>query len=232
MNSIKSLGSKLALNRQAIALILLMIAGFVGNYCRWTLFFDIDFIFGSIAVWIVVCLYGVRWGTLAGFFAGYCTYVIWHQLYTTVTFTVEALFVGWLFDNRQQNNIVLLDALFWLLIGMPLVWLFYGVILHIDQTQVLIILMKQPVNGIFNALVASLMLTHLPIHHWLKRPPAINTLSLQQTLFNLLVLFVSVPTLLLIVLSSNQVVDDIKNTVRLDLNNASRYLTVEVQGWY
>lgn len=33
MNSIKSLGSKLALNRQAIALILLMIAGFVGNYC-------------------------------------------------------------------------------------------------------------------------------------------------------------------------------------------------------
>ena len=232
MNLVNNLSSRLALNRQAIALILLIIAGFVGNYCRWTLFFDIDFIFGSIAVWIVVCLYGVRWGTLAGFIAGYCTYVIWHHPYTTITFTVEALFVGWLFHNRQQNNIVLLDALFWLLIGMPLVWLFYGVILGIDQTQVLIILMKQPVNGIFNALVASLMLTHLPIHYWLKHPPAINTLSLQQTLFNLLVLFVSVPTLLLILLSSNQVVDDIKNTVRLDLNNASRYLTVEVQGWY
>jgi light-regulated signal transduction histidine kinase (bacteriophytochrome) len=232
MNSTKSLGSKLALNRSAIGLITLIIAGFVGNYCRWTLFFDIDFIFGSIAVWIVVCLYGVRWGTLAGFIAGYCTYVIWHHPYTTVTFTIESLLVGWLFHNRQQNNIVLLDALFWLLIGMPLVWLFYGVILGIDQTQVLIILMKQPVNGIFNALMASLMLTHLPIHHWLKRPPAISTLSLQQTLFNLLVAFVFVPTLLLIVLSSNQVVDDIKNTVRLDLNNASRYLNVELEGWY
>ncbi|NUN64456.1 GAF domain-containing protein [Pseudanabaena biceps] len=219
-------------NRQAIALILLIIAGFVGNYCRWTLFFDIDFIFGSIAVWIVVCLYGVRWGTFAGFIAGYCTYVIWHHPYTTITFTIEALFVGWLFHRRQQDNIVLLDGLFWLLIGMPLIWLFYGVILGIDQTQVLIILMKQPVNGIFNALMASLMLTHLPIHDWLKRPPAISTLSLQQTLFNLLVLFVSVPTLLLIVLASNQVIDDIKNTVRLDLNDASRYLTVEVQGWY
>lgn len=232
MNLIKSLKQRVSLNHQAIALILLIIAGFVGNYCRWTLFFDIDFIFGSIAVWVVVCLYGVRWGTLAGFIAGYCTYVIWHHPYTTITFTVEALFVGWLFHNRQQNNIVLLDALFWLLIGMPLVWLFYGVILKIDQTQVLIILMKQPVNGIFNALMASLMLTHLPIHHWLKRPPAISALSLQQTIFNLLVAFVSVPTLLLIVLSSNQIVDDIKNTVRLDLNDASRYLTVEVQGWY
>ncbi|PZO43417.1 MAG: hypothetical protein DCF19_05600 [Pseudanabaena frigida] len=232
MNLTKSLKSRMSLSRQAIALIILIIAGFLGNYCRWTLFFDIDFIFGSIAVWIVVCLYGVRWGTLAGFIAGYCTYVIWHHPYTTVTFTAEALFVGWLFHNRQQNNIVLLDALFWLVMGMPLVWLFYGVFLKIDQTQVLIILMKQPVNGIFNALMASLMLTHLPIHHWVKRSAAINTLSLQQTLFNLLVLFVSIPTLLLIVFSSNQVVDDIKNTVRLDLNDASRYLTVEVQGWY
>jgi len=218
--------------QQYVGLILLLVMGFVGNYCRWTLFFDIDFIFGSIAVWIVVCLYGVRWGTLAGFIAGYCTYVIWHHPYTTLTFTVEALFVGWLFHKRQQNNIVLLDGLFWLVIGMPLIWLFYSVILKFDQPQFLIILMKQPVNGIFNALIASLILTHSPIHHWVKRPAAISTLSLEQTLFNLLVTFVSVPTLVLIVLASNQVVDEIKNTARLDLNDASRYLTAEVRTWY
>ena len=232
MNSGKSSQSKLSYSQQNISLVLLMIVGFIGNYFHWTLFFDIDFLFGSIAVWIVVCLYGVGWGTLAGFIAGYCTYVIWHHPYTTLTFTAEALFVGWLFHKRQQNNIVLLDALFWLVIGMPLVWLFYSVILHLDQTQVLLILMKQPVNGIFNALIASLILTHSPIHRWVKRSPAISTLSLKQTLFNLLVTFVSVPTLLLIVLSSNQVVDEIKNTARLDLNDASRYLTVEVDNWY
>ncbi|MGM3308002.1 ATP-binding protein [Anabaena sp. WFMT] len=228
----KILGLKLPENRQLGGLILLIIAGFLGNYFRWTLFFDIDFLFGAIAVWIVVCLYGVRWGTFAGFIAGICTYVIWHHPYTTLTFTVEALFVGWLFHRRQQNNIVLLDALFWLVIGMPLIWLFYAIVLHVDPTQSRIILFKQPVNGIFNALIASLLLTHSPIHRWVDRPPAISTLSLQQTLFNLLVTFVSFPTLVLIVLASHQVVNDIKNTVRLDLNDASRYLTVEMRGWY
>ncbi|WP_016952288.1 ATP-binding protein [Anabaena sp. PCC 7108] len=228
----ETLRSKSPGNRQLGGLILLIIAGFLGNYFRWTLFFDIDFLFGSIAVWIVVCLYGVRWGTLAGFIAGTCTYVIWHHPYTTLTFTAEALFVGWLFHRRQQDNIVLLDAAFWLMIGMPLIWLFYAIVLHVDPTQARIILFKQPTNAIFNALIANLLLTHLPIHRWVNRQPAISTLSLQQTLFNLLVAFVSVPTLILIVLASNQVVNDIKNTARLDLNDASRYLTVEVRGWY
>ncbi|MBD2072717.1 GAF domain-containing protein [Phormidium sp. FACHB-592] len=224
--------ARLLPNRSLWGLLLLLVAGFLGNYFRWTLFFDIDFLFGSIAVWLVVCLYGVRWGTVAAFLAGLCTYVIWHHPYTTLTFTLEALFVGWLFHRRQQNNIVVLDAVFWLLIGMPLVWFFYAIILHVDSTQAFIILLKQPVNGVFNALIASLLLTHLPLHRWVARPPAISTLTLQQTLFNLLVAFVMVPTLLLIVLASHQVVDDIRMTAQSDLNDASRYLTVEVRTWY
>jgi hypothetical protein len=232
MSLARDLKANLLPNRSLWGLLLLLVAGFLGNYFRWTLFFDIDFLFGSIAVWLVVCLYGVRWGTFAACLAGFCTYLLWHHPYTTLTFTAEALFVGWLFHRRQQHNIVLLDAVFWLLLGMPLVWFFYAIILHVDSTQALIILLKQPVNGIFNALIASLLLTHLPLHRWVARPPAISTLTLQQTLFNLLVAFVMVPTLLLIVLASHQVVDDIKITAQADLNDASRYLTVEVRTWY
>ncbi len=226
------LQAKWLYKRDLWGLLLLVVAGFLGNYFRWTLFFDIDFLFGSIAVWLVVCLYGVRWGTLAGCIAGSCTYIIWHHPYTTLTFTLEALFVGWLFHRRPQQNIVLLDAAFWLFIGMPLVWLFYAIVLHLDSTQSFIILLKQPVNGIFNTLIASLLLTYLPIHRWVARPPAIGTLSLRQTLFNLLVAFVMVPTLILIVLASHQVVNDIKTAARTDLDNAARYLTVEVRAWY
>ncbi len=237
MRLAKDCMAKLTSKRHLSGLLLLIIAGFLGNYFRWTLFFDVDFLFGSIAVWIVVCLYGVRWGTLAGFVAGLCTYFLWHHPYTVVTFTIEAFFVGWLFHRRQfhrrqQQNIVLLDAAFWLLVGMPLVWLFYTVFLNVAPAQALIILFKQPVNGIFNALIASLLLTHLPIHRWVARPPAIQTLSLQQTVFNLLVTFVMAPTLILIVLASHQVVNDLKSTVRLDLSDATRYLGVEVSDWY
>lgn len=218
-------------HRSAVGLLLLLVAGYVGNLTRWTLFFDIDFIFGSIAVWIVVCLYGIRWGTLAGFIAASCTYFLWKHPYTIITFTCETLFVGWCF-HRYRQNIVLLNGIFWLLIGMPLIWLFYAQILKMDPVQAQIILLKQPVNGIFNALIAILLITHLPVHRWLGRPRAITTLSFQQTLFNLLVAFVFLPSLLLIILASRGVVEGIRTTAQVELSRATAYALVEVRSWY
>lgn len=217
--------------RSGLGLLVLIAAGFIGNYCRWSFFFDIDFLFGSIAVWIVVCFYGIRWGTFAALIAASCTYFLWHHPYSTITFTLEALFVGLLFHRRHQN-ILLLDGIFWLLIGMPLVWLFYFYCLHLDFVQAEIILLKQAVNGIFNALVASLMLTYLPIHRWIGRPRVLSTLSLQQTLLNLLVAFVFFPTLTLMVLDSRSVVPTIKANAQLELQAASTDVVAELQDWH
>ncbi|MBD2097029.1 hypothetical protein H6F90_18170 [Trichocoleus sp. FACHB-591] len=217
--------------RGILGLLFLVIAGYLGNYWRWSFFFNIDFLFGSIATWIVVCLYGTIWGTVAAFVASLCTYILWHHPYSIVTFTAEALFVG-IFFHRRRQNIVLLDALFWMLIGMPLVWLFYGNLLQLDAIQTTIILLKQPANGIFNALIANLILTHLPIHRWVGRPQAISTLSLQQTLLNLLVAFVFFPTLMLMVLDGRQVMDNIRTSSAAELSVASTNLVVEVRAWY
>lgn len=217
--------------RSILGFLLLVIAGYLGNYWHWSFFFNIDFLFGSIATWVVVCLYGPMWGTLAAFVASICTYVLWNHPYSIITFTAEALFVG-IFFHRRRQNIVLLDALFWILLGMPLVWLFYARILHLDAVQTTIILLKQPANGIFNALIASLMLTHLPIHRWVDRPRAISTLSLQQTILNLLVAFVFFPTLMLMVLDGRQVMDNIRTSSAAELSVASSNLKVEVQEWH
>ncbi len=217
--------------RTALGLLLLLVASYGGNLTRYTLFFDIDFLLGSIAVWVIACLYGVRWGTLAGFVSGVCTYVLWHHPYTIITFTCEALFVGWLF-HRYRQNIVLLDGIFWVAIGMPLVWLFYAVILQVDPVQVQIILLKQPINGIFNALVASLLITHIPLHRWLGRPQAVSTLSFRQTVFNLLVAFVFLPTLLLIVLASRGVVETIRTTAQTEIGQVSSNVAMEIRSWY
>lgn len=217
-------------HQSAVALLVLMALGYLGNYWRWSFFFNIDFLFGSIAVWIVVCLYGTTWGAIAAFVASLCTFFIWHHPFSIITFTCEAIWVG-LFFYRRQQNIVLLDAIFWFVVGMPLVWLFYSQIMHVEPVQVNIVLLKQAVNGIFNALLASLMLTHLPIHRWVKRPQSISTLSFQQTLLNLLVAFVFFPTLLLIMFESWGVMDSIRMTSLAALNVASGNLSVEVQAW-
>jgi signal transduction histidine kinase len=216
--------------QSAVGLLLLMAIGYLGNYWRWSFFFNIDFLFGSIAVWIVVCLYGTTWGAIAAFVASLCTFFIWHHPFSIITFTCEAIWVGLFFD-RRRHNIVLLDAIFWFVVGMPLVLLFYRQIMQVEPVQVNIVLLKQAVNGIFNALIASLMLTHLPIHRWVKRPQSISTLSFQQTLLNLLVAFVFFPTLLLITFESWGVMDSIRMTSLAALNIASGNLSVEVQAW-
>lgn len=159
------------------------------------------------------------------------TYFLWHHPYAIVIFTAEALLVGGLYRCYHQN-LVLLDGLYWLLLGMPLVLLFYGQVLQVDPVQTQIIMLKQAVNGIFNALVASLLLIHIPLDKWVNRPPAIGALSLQQTLFNLLVAFVFFPTLTLMAIDSHRVVATIQQEQQTQLAITSDHLQTRLNNWY
>jgi signal transduction histidine kinase/CheY-like chemotaxis protein len=217
-------------HRSAWGVVLLLVAGFLGNYFKWSFFFHIDFLFGSIAVWTVLGLYGTGWAIIAAAVTASYTYVLWLHPYAIIIFTTEALFVGALF-HRHRQNLVLLDGIYWLLFGIPLVWLFYGHVLGLDATQVQIIMLKQAVNGIFNALIASLILTYLPVHKWVERPQSASSLSLQQTLFNLLVAFAFFPTLMLMAVDSHRVVNTIIATEQTQLSAASEDLVHELQHW-
>ena len=105
--------------RSTLGLVLLLGAGFLGNYFYLNLFFGVDFLFGSIAVMLVVYFYGLGWGVLAALVASSVTLVLWATPYAMVIFTGEAAFVGFLLHYRHYN-LLILDTLFWLLLGMPL----------------------------------------------------------------------------------------------------------------
>jgi PAS domain S-box-containing protein len=218
-------------HRSWIFLGILIAAGYIGNACKLSLFFGVDFIFGSIAALMVVHLYGVTWGTIAALIAGSYTYIIWSHPYAAIIVTLEALFVG-LFMQRRSNNMVLLDGIYWFIIGMPLVWLFYSGPLEMAPIQAGLIVLKQSVNGIFNAVVASLILTYLPLHKWLGINRQRQTVSLQQTLLNLFVAFVFFPALLLTVLYAHEVFQEIETEIGIELKTSSTALVAEVRFWY
>ena len=119
--------------RSALALAILMAAGLAGNYFSLPLFFGVDFLFGSIAVLIVVQLYGILWGTVAAAIVSSYTYILWGHPYALAIFIGEAFFVGLLL-RRQRQNLLLLDGIYWLCIGMPLIWLFYGTLMQMPLT--------------------------------------------------------------------------------------------------
>ncbi len=209
----------------------LILAGYAGNYSNLSLFFGVDFLFGSIAVLIVVCLYGIGWGTIAAVIAGSHTFFLWGHPYAAVILTLEAFLVGWGLRRRHQN-LLLLDGFYWVLIGMPLVWLFYGVVMGVQVQSVLLVMLKQCINGIFNALIATLLLTYLPIYRRVARPKAVRTLSLQQILFNVLIAFVFFPALTLMVLHSRSALSNIETTIQAKLHQESTYVVVQMRSWH
>ena len=118
----------------------------------------------------MVYFYGVGLGTLAALIASSYTYFLWGHPYAVLIFSLEALFVGF-FLQQGRRSLLLLDGLYWLVIGMPAVWLCYGVVMHMDAVSTLLIMLKQGVNGIFNALLASLAISFLPLRQILEPGP-------------------------------------------------------------
>ncbi len=223
---------KSASSKSLLFLVFLILAGYVGNYFKLPLFFSVDFLFGTIAVFIVLRLYGWFWGTAAGFIAGSCTLLLWKHPYAWIIFTLEAFFVGWGLRRRQNRNLVTIDALYWLAIGMPLVVLFYGSFIEVGTIATLTITLKQAVNGIFNALIAALLATNLPLDKWADRPQKTNKQSFEQILVNLLVAFVLLPTLILVVWDSQDAMTREETIIDNTLASTALNLSAELDLWH
>jgi len=222
---------KIEEKKSLLFLAIMMAAGYAGNYLKIPLFFRVDFIFGSIAVLIVVSLYGMFWGTAAAVVAGFHTIIIWKHPYAWIIFTLEAFWVGWGLRHRQKD-ILILDALYWVAIGIPLVWLFYGSLLNFGTIPTLIIMLKQAVNGIFNAMIAGLLITNLHLYKWVDNPRVTQKLSFRQTLLNLLVAFVMFPTLILMAWDSREIRQREEMSIAQTLAAAREDLSAELRLWH
>ncbi len=211
-------------------LAILVVAGYLGNYFKFPFTFNIDFLFGSIAVLIAVRLYGLGWGTLAAAIASFHTIIIWQHPYAFIIFTCEACFVGWRL-RRTKQSLLFLDMLYWLLIGMPLAWIFYKYFLQLNLTTTAIIMVKQGVNGMLNALLAQLLLSNVPLAKWAQRPSAISTLSFKQTILNLLVACIFLPSMMLMGLDNRNTMRQQEALVDVTLQASAADLAAELRLW-
>jgi PAS domain S-box-containing protein len=133
---------------------LLAAAGFAANYFNLPLFFSVSFIFGSVAALIALLTLGLIPALFVSVVASSYTWILWGHPYAMLIFFAEILFVGLL--RKRIPIIAYSDLLFWILIGAPAVLIIYPNILELELTSSILIALKQPINGIFNAILASL----------------------------------------------------------------------------
>ncbi|MFO7788556.1 MAG: diguanylate cyclase [Halospina sp.] len=139
-----------AFPRLALGAILATLA-YAGNLLHFPLFFGVDYVFGSIAALLAAVWLGPLAGVAAAAAGGVYTLEMWGHPWALVIFALEAGTVGILY--RRFGELALADILFWSVIGVPLIFLAYNGALGMSWESTGLIALKQPVNGVFNALM-------------------------------------------------------------------------------
>lgn len=132
------------------------VAGLLVNLLRCEIFFNVDLIFGSVLVMLVILHVGEGPGVVAALIAGSATWILWNHPWAMVILAGEALFVGWLV-RRRSWDLLLADLLFWGALGIPLIWVFYHLVLRTPVQATALVFLKQAINGVTNALLACIL---------------------------------------------------------------------------
>ncbi len=223
MTSIKP-GNKAGHARNAIpAVLILIVTGLAGNYFKFSIL-NADFIFGSIFAILAFQFFGFVPGVFSACVIASYTYIAWNHPFALITMTAEMAIVGWL-TGRRNMNLVMADAFYWLLIGIPIGLFLFYFIADLTVTNALFLMTKQGLNGIVNALVARLIYTGFPFRTFKAR------ISFRELLSNLLVFFVLFPSVTLLVLSAKADLAETDRQIRSELISDSHYLTERLGIW-
>ncbi|MDO9308118.1 MAG: PAS domain S-box protein, partial [Deltaproteobacteria bacterium] len=178
-------------------LVVLVVLGFAGNYFALRLFAGFNYLFGSIAVMLVLRLFGVWWAIPAAIAASCWTVVLFGHPYAMIWLCGEALFVGMLIRRGVARNLILCDTLYWLFVGAPLIGLFFRHVMDVPLHGTVAAMLMYTVIGITNALAASLVLTMFSPREtggvFTCAPPPI---PMQSLIFNVLMTIVAIPALI------------------------------------
>lgn len=202
----------------------LVVAGIAANQFPFPLFLNIDLLFGSIFAMLALQHFGFKRGVLAAALIASPTWTLWNHPYAIAIMTAEAATVGWLM-RRFDMGMARASAIYWLLLGMPLVWFFYAMVMGTPTSSLGIIMMKQALNGVANALVARLIYTTLFASE-------LNRLvSFRELIANLLTAFLLLPALVMVAVSSRQDFAEIDDQVRSSLQQHSQASTQRLGMW-
>ena len=97
---------------RASVLLSLIALGLIGNYFKYPIFLNIDFLFGSIFVMIALQVLGLGSGIAVGAITAVVTYFLWNHPYAIVIMTLEVSAVG-LMMRHKNIGVVLADAIYW-----------------------------------------------------------------------------------------------------------------------
>lgn len=215
------------MHRKYIHIAVLIIFGFLGVYFSIPLFFGVDFLFGSIFSLLLLQIYGLRWAVLSAVLTNSYTIILWGHPYAWIILSLEILITG-LIKTRTNRSLLLSNSIFWILIGIPLILVFYKYLLGVDNTTTLLIMLKQSSNGILNTLFVNIVLiTSTKFNH----KQNVFTYSFRETLFSIILTLVCIPMVFIMVVEGRNLMNQNQNTITSEMENLSKNLNQHLSSW-
>lgn len=204
---------------------------YLGNVANLSLSVNVDLIWGTIPVLIILHFFGWVPATLSAVVASVHTAVLWSHPYGILIFTAETLIVGTVY-RRRSGNLLLLDTTYWILVGMPLTAVIYRAVLGVASTTSFLLTFRMAVNGVFNALVASLLIALVEqIAPRLRHSTERRILGFAQAIFLVMVAFVLIPAMGILVFTTRQEMSRVEQDVQTRLSITTFSARQAVNAW-
>lgn len=191
-----------------LAVVVLTALAVLGTIWPLPLFFGVHLLLGSTAAVLALLLWRGWTGLAMAALASLYTWKLWGHPWAIVIFTGELLWLSLAINrwngprsNDSNGQIILWDIAYWALIGVPLVLVFYGGVLQIDQSNVAVVAVKQALNGLVNTSLAFVIFLVLRLTVSRRSEQLV---TLRGVFVALVLTAITVPTAGLTLIASNQ----------------------------
>ncbi|CAM4357737.1 diguanylate cyclase (GGDEF)-like protein [Paenibacillus endophyticus] len=127
--------------------------------------YGITFSFTSLFILLILRLFGLLPGLLTSVVAVSTGLLFFNQPAYHSILIIEVLAAGFLIQ-KFKKSLFGADALFWLLAGIPLIYIFYSMDSPLNAKDLLLIACMIAMNGMFNSLFAEVIDHYLPLRRW------------------------------------------------------------------
>jgi signal transduction histidine kinase/CheY-like chemotaxis protein len=186
--------------RSARSLTITIIFGLLGlgaNLAHVTIFSGAALLFGGVFHLAIALLYGPYYGLLAALITALPAMVLCEHPITALILILDAPVVGWLAQKRRLAPIIA-DLIFWAVLGTPLAILLYIVVLDLPSPQGWVVVVKHPVNGLLNVMLAEILISLPVVQRYCRAAPtSIERQPLRAHLVHGFLLVATVPMMLL-----------------------------------
>lgn len=188
----------------------------VGAAFPFQVFYGLDISLVSIATLMVLRVLDKSLALQIAVGAGIISVLAGQSPFDAALWCLELLCVG-LINNRSQRNLVLADATFWLLIGLP-VSLIIGLWVNESASQMTLLrALGHVVNGVSNAVLVEMFTAFFGMKGWSPGGSYLEPITLQRLLFSLLTAFVLFPAFLPLIV-----------TGRFEMHNLNRMMSTRL----